>query len=315
MIGNTFKKYALEKGMKVSSGVAYGSLGGFAATLSEGSGYKSIVFTTKFADAAKKQELMNEVGTHNLYKEFRVQKLDFAFDAVVVIFHDNPGTMKKLTSFVEWFCPLLEKYGAGAYNVCTHCGMEIENENWIYINGVAYNLHNSCADKIAADAETEAEMEKEEKKGSYIGGFIGALVGGLVGAIPWAIVLLLGYMASVLGVLIGWLADKGYNLLGGKKGKGKVVILAIAAIVGVVVGTFAADVITLVQMINSGELAGLPYGDIPYVILTLLIEDSEYLRVTLGNIGMGLLFAFLGEWFFLKRAAKESKGFSMKKLG
>lgn len=57
MIGSGLKKYALEHGMKVSNGVAYGSLRGFAATLSEGSGYKQIMVTTKFSDPAKLQEL------------------------------------------------------------------------------------------------------------------------------------------------------------------------------------------------------------------------------------------------------------------
>ena len=43
LIGSGLKKLAKEYGMTVS-GVAYGSLGGFAATLSEGAGFKRIVF-------------------------------------------------------------------------------------------------------------------------------------------------------------------------------------------------------------------------------------------------------------------------------
>ena len=38
MIGSALKKMARENGMTVQGGVAYGSLRGFAATLSEGSG-------------------------------------------------------------------------------------------------------------------------------------------------------------------------------------------------------------------------------------------------------------------------------------
>ena len=39
MIGSGLKKYALENGLKVAQGVGYGSFRGYAATLSEGSGY------------------------------------------------------------------------------------------------------------------------------------------------------------------------------------------------------------------------------------------------------------------------------------
>ncbi len=314
MIGSGLKKYAEENGLRISSGLAYGRLRDYAATIFEGSGYKAIVITTRFADAVQKQQLMNLMNERNLMKEFRVQKLEFGFDAVEVIFHDNPGTMKKLAAFVDFFMPLLAEYGASPADYCTKCCMELTSDNWKLINGIAYNVHPGCAEKIVAEADSEAQAEKEERKGSYLGGLIGALLGGLIGAIPWAIVLWFGYMASIIGIVIGWLAEKGYRLLGGKNGKGKIVILALAAIVGVVVGTFAADYITLAQMIGAGEIPGVAMGDIFYLILGLLIEDAEYLRITLSNIGLGLLFAFLGEWFFLKRAYKESKGFSMKNL-
>ena len=44
MIANGLKKLAKEYNMHVSHGVAYGSLGGFAATMDEGAGYKRICF-------------------------------------------------------------------------------------------------------------------------------------------------------------------------------------------------------------------------------------------------------------------------------
>ena len=52
MIGRGIKKLAEEFGLRISSGVAYGSLMGFSSTFSEGSGYKSLVITTKFSPYA-----------------------------------------------------------------------------------------------------------------------------------------------------------------------------------------------------------------------------------------------------------------------
>ena len=47
MIGSAYKKYAKEKGLMVSGGVAYGSLGGYAVTLCEGGGVKNRAVTKK----------------------------------------------------------------------------------------------------------------------------------------------------------------------------------------------------------------------------------------------------------------------------
>ena len=69
MIGSGLKKLANEYGMKVASGVAYGSLGGYAATLSEGSGYKQIIFSVQFPDLANRSKLADYLQTLNLKKQ------------------------------------------------------------------------------------------------------------------------------------------------------------------------------------------------------------------------------------------------------
>ena len=139
-------------------------------------------------------------------------------------------------------------------------------------------------------------------------GFLGALAGGLIGAVVWAVVLLLGYVASLVGLLIGFLAEKGYNLAKGKQDKGKIAVLVIVVILAVIVGTFAADAISLAQMIGSGELYEYTYSDIPLLILFLAMNDVEYLMATLGNCGMGLLFAAIGVFGLLRKAKKEVTG-------
>ena len=118
-------------------------------------------------------------------------------------------------------------------------------------------------------------------------------------------VLLAGYVASIVGLLIGWLSEKGYNLLKGKQGKGKVVILIIAIVFGVVLGVFAADAISVAQVISETEGAVVTYADIPAFLLALLMTDGEYRSATLSNILLGLLFAGLGVFALLRKAGKE----------
>ena len=63
MIGSGLKKFALENGLKVAQGVGYGNFRGYAATLSEGSGYKMIVLTTKFTDPEALQQLQQKMDS------------------------------------------------------------------------------------------------------------------------------------------------------------------------------------------------------------------------------------------------------------
>lgn len=305
MIGSGLKKFAVENGLRVAKGVAYGNLRGFAATLSEGSGYKQIVITTKFADPNKLQELQAAVNQKNIAREYRVQRLDFGVDGIRIVFGDTVGTMKKIAAFVDWFFPMLHVYGVQGAELCGECGGQLTGGCWKLINGVAYHMHESCAEHVRGQIASDNESRKLESEGSYVTGLFGALLGAAIGAVVWALVLNAGYVASLVGLLIGWLAEKGYNLLKGKQSKGKVVILAVAVVLGVVMGTFAADVMTLVQLINETEGMMLTYGDIPQFLLMLLQEDAEYAAAVASNIGMGLLFAGLGVFALLRKAGVE----------
>lgn len=305
MIGSGLKKLANENGMKVAHGVAYGSLRGYAATLSEGSGYKQIVLTTKFTDPAKLNALQAQVNSRNIQRELRVRDLTFAPNGVSVVFLDNPGTMKKIEEFIEWFWPLLEQAGATRWDFCTECGSQVTAGKWKLVDGIAFYLHDSCADRMVRGIEAEETERKEADTGNYFTGLLGAFAGSAIGAVLWAVVLSFGYVASIVGLVIGWLAEKGYNLLKGKQGKAKVFILILAVIFGVLLGNFAADAYSLAAMISAGELPGLGLIDIPNMIVLLLLSEPEYLRATASNILMGLLFAGLGVFSLLRKTGKE----------
>lgn len=308
MIGSALKKMARENGMTVQGGVAYGSLRGFAATLSEGSGYKKIDFAVNFPDPAGRVALMDLMGGMNLRKEYRVIQLGNNAKCIQVTFHDTIGTMKKIHAFLDWFIPLLKEHGATGADICSECGMPVENPIWAQVNGVCYPLHETCAQRVQAAVEADNTRRIEEDTGNYLTGTLGALLGAAIGAVVWALVLNAGYVASLVGLLIGWLADKGYNLCKGKQGKGKVAILIVAIVLGVVLGTLGADVMTLASMISSGELYGFTYGEIPMLMMLLLQEDTGYLSATISNIGTGLLFAGLGVFFILRQTAKDVSG-------
>lgn len=305
MIGSGLKKLAAQNGMQVSKGVAYGSLQGYAATLFEGSGYKQMVLTTRFSDPAMADALRQEVNRRNIASDFRVKNLSFAPNGINIVFNDNPGTMKKIEAFIAWFMPLLTKYGADKVDVCNECGQPIiDGGTWILRDGVAaFHLHAACAQKVQRTSEEDHRTRMEKDEGSYLKGALGALGGAVLGAVVWALVLMMGYVASIVGLLIGWLADKGYNLLRGKQGKAKIAILIVAVIVGVVLGTLGAYGIAITQ-----ELAEYGIGfDLEYVMsaMQLLFEDPEFVSGVVGDVAMGLLFAGLGVGAMIVKANKE----------
>ncbi len=311
MIGSGLKKLAQENGLKVAKGVAYGNFRGYAVTMSEGAGYKQVVFTTKFTQAGDADALQAELNGVDLPRLYRVQRLNIAPNGILISFVDNPGTMKKIEEFLDWFTPILFKYSATRWNVCPQCGGDIMAGRWVLINGVAQYLHDACASKVKSEiGETEQE-KKQQDTGSYSTGAIGALVGALIGAVVWGVVLCLGYVAALVGLLIGWLAGKGYDLMNGRKDKGKVAILVVAVLIGVAVGTVGGYAVWLWmdtnKLIAEYGVEALPASD----IIPLFVEalaDSEFVGYILKDGVIGLLFAALGVFPMLKRTKDEVSG-------
>lgn len=303
MIGTGLKKIAKEYDLRIQKGVAYGNLRGYAVTFSEGMGYKVLRISTAFAPQ-QRFELETVLNGRNLTKEFLVEEMKFAEKNLSIRFRDKTGTVKKISAFIDWFFPLLDTYGASRWNTCAECGKEILNGQWKLIDNTAYYFHQECAEAVARQLQTEYDARQAEDHGSYARGVIGALLGAALGAVLWALVLLLGYVASIVGFVIGWMVEKGYDLLHGKKGKGKVAIMILAVVFGVFLGTFLGEVFSLISLIRSGEIAGLGYEHIPFLI-QILLNDGEYLTGLVGNIAIGLLFAALGIFSLLKRAGRE----------
>lgn len=314
MIGSGLSKFATKQGMKVSQGVAYGSLMGLAVTLSEGSGYKQMVIATKFSDPAQQVALQESLDPKRLQKVYRVTNLQIATGRIIVTFHDTIGTMDKIIAFTEWFMPLLHQHSATGADICSECGQSITDGCWKLINGTAYHMHELCAQKVLWDIEQSQQQRQDEDDGNYVTGTIGALLGMVIGAVVWGFVLAAGYLASLVGLAMGWLSAKGYDLLKGKQGKGKVAILIVCVLLGVVLGTALGEGISLYSAIADGALPGYTVWDVPGILFAMFTYSSEYRMGVLGNMGLGLLFAGLGVFALVRNTAKAVSGTKVKHL-
>lgn len=305
MIGSKLKKFANANGLMVSHGVAYGNYRGFACTFSEGSGFVQVAFSTHYPDEQKKGILLNQLHQDDP-GQYQLDTFCLGEKVTTFNFRSTGKVMDRIEAFLNWFLPLLQASGATGWNTCAQCGGIVTAGRWFLIGGVAHYFHDSCAQSVTQDIRQDEQATRQQ--GSYLTGLLGAFLGASLGAIVWALILLAGFVASIVGLLIGWLADKGYDLLKGKQGKGKVVILILAVIFGVLAGTVASDVITLIGLINDGDMFGMTYGDIPAFLLLLFTEDPEYRSATLSNIGMGLLFAAIGVFALLRKTGQNVSG-------
>lgn len=311
MIGSALKKLAAENGLQVAHGIAYGGLRGYTATISGDSSYTHVILLTRFSDPAAPAAMQEELNQRNLRREFSVMNVNFTASGIAIDFINALGVAKKVAAFFDYFFPILARYPSTRVNVCSECGEALAGGRWVLVDGVAMHVHDACAQRIQ---ENVVQSKQEKKSGSYLTGTLGALLGALIGSILWAVVLGFGYVASVVGLVIGWLAGKGYDLLHGKQGKGKVAILIVAVIFGVALGTLLPDMYTVFGMIRDGELP-IAVTDIPAFLIYLMRMDSEYLTGVLTNGGMGLLFAALGTYTILRQTGKDVSGTKLIDLG
>lgn len=308
MLGSALKKLAKENGMTIKGGIAYGSLGGFAATMYETAGCKRIDFAVSFPDPANRVKVSDTLADGSLRTTYRVQNIGFSPKAIQVIFTDSVGTMKRIRAFLDYFLPLLRENSAITVDFCAECGSPVTNPVWANINGICFPMHEHCAERVRVALEEENARRLAEDSGNYITGTLGALIGALLGAAVWALVLNGGYVASLVGMLIGFLAEKGYNLAKGKQGKGKTFVLILVTILAVVLGTFGSDAIEIAKLLAEGSLPGFGIADIPMFILALWADNPDYRSAVISNLGTGLLFAALGVFVVIRNSARNVSG-------
>ena len=310
MVGPGLKKYAQEKGLKVSNGVAYGVINGYMATFVDGENIKKVSFSCAVTDevAGRLRFTLDEKA---FKKQYRITNVEILRESVTVVFGDTVGTMKKISACMEVLPQTLKECGAIGDGFCTACGNNIEitdAHNIALINGIAHRIHANCAGNLGQRAEMENDIYKNEEK--KLGrGILGALLGAAAGGVVWAIAYYFGWFFALIGVLIAFLAKKGYELLGGKVCKAKTVIVLLSTVFGAVFGQVLGEFAAIAMGIMGTEYTII---DIPFLYLYILQNEPSALETTLANLGMGLLFALLGGYGILRKTHSEDKNATLK---
>lgn len=285
-------KLAKELNFKKHKGIIYGNLDGYLLTFSEDMGVKYLSITISEESPEKLDSITEKLSRIDFKREFRI--LDFLVTNIyiLVIFHDNPGTMKKYREFIDWIIPQLKSYNIKGLSHCSHCFQPFDDKDIVYknINNIVFALHNSCAKTVADEIKLE---EESLKKYNILRASIGSLLGGVIFSIPIGILYYLGWYAGLFGFLIGLGAKKGYEILGGKAGKVKLSLVIVFTLLTVVLSKFLGEFIYFAMEITKGNV-GAYYSQIPLLIKELLVNNTSYSTSIIIDIGVCFAFAFLG---------------------
>lgn len=155
-------------------------------------------------------------------------------------------------------------------------------------------------------------VQETVKKDSIIGGIVGALIGASIGAALWALVGVMGYIASIIGFVIAFLASKGYDLLKGRQGMIKMIVLIVCVVLAVCAGTLGTAIWQIhdeyTTQINAlTEIEKKVYDIMPESeFMISILSEKEVQTSLIKDSAMGLLFGILGS-FGLIASAKNGK--------
>lgn len=191
----------------------------------------------------------------------------------------------------------------------------------------------------------EYVQEPQEKQDSVLRGIIGAVLGAVIGAALWCGFSIMSEMVwSMVGFVVGLLVGFGYDLLKGRKGIIRMVVVFLCVIVSLVAGTLLTEAyflhdaylseIEFVETATKKELIEFycteeelaEYNALPdplkaiyektfYVelyaeeeVFQMMLEDQEYTQSVLSSCVQSVLFGLLGSFaLIVKNGGKGNK--------
>lgn len=290
MLSKAIRQFAEANNLKKAKDYVYGSYRGYMTLVGDG----GFTIAVRFPDEETKNQLLTFVNDKALLKKYKLSRVEVDVNSVVVL---TLGNLKKMLEFMDVLYTKLEELSCLGMTHCSACGMEILDGQGVTatLNNYIYYLHDGC---FRRDSDALIHMHEERKKtGSIFTGIIGALLGATIGAIPWAIASYNGWFMAILGLLIGFLANKGYELCKGRENMAKGIILIFATIFGVFLGEFSALVFAVYTAWGQDPAyvqEGFTVMEVVWSLFYALGHDSELLLNVLSDMVMGLFFALLG---------------------
>ena len=305
-MGMNTNKLAKITGFSTHGAIAYGSMNGisFNAIIADMTGICTITCFIKREEGINLASINAFLeANHRKYKNARAAFNGMAVAVTIPNFIKLNAQL--ISEFLHEFSQFLRDnnyYSSG----CNHCG-KTDDLGYTLQGGQIIEICADCHDKISHEL---ADIKHErETAGSYMTGAIGAILGGILGIIPWILLDQIGFIASISGLIMGFLAQKGYLILRGKRGRGMLIIIAAVLIVFTYVAVLINQTIyDYTYLIEEG------YADVSAIRLFFLeiTFPFDYMNYDVGSIwgqlGLGWLFAALGSFSILRDVYRTGKG-------
>ena len=207
------ENFCKEFGYDVNGQVGYGIVNGYEVNiyLEQDYSYPVRVHISTFITDEQKSRVKAELDAKN------IKRLNVSFDRYGLVLGLNDTTMGKLMTrlndIIKGAIETLKNAEALDFEYCPVCAMKFDetNKKCCVINGVRITLDNECISEIES-----RNKEFDSQPNNILKGLGGALIGALVGAIITFILFLLGYVATISGIVAVWLGCFLYKKFGGK---------------------------------------------------------------------------------------------------
>lgn len=308
MASSGLKKFAEEKGLKEQKKFVYGVQNGYMITVSEEGNFKRISVGTAFAENDARKDEITEFIRSTLKKEIYLASLAITPSYVDMKLSNRFGIFDKMAAFLDALTAKLKELGVPGADTCWYCSNSFSAgaADALVIDGAVVNMHSGCIESYNRKLDEVSNEFKSEKK-NYGKGAIGAVIGGIIGSIPWVIVYLLGYMVWILGLITGFAAKKGYELMGGRPGKYKVWIVVPIIIICVLLATYAGMMIGINNELRDMDIE-LTFSELNELALLAFEEDSDFRSGVLKDGFFGLVCALASVYGIFSESKKENRG-------
>lgn len=186
--------------------------------------------------------------------------------------------------------------------ICSNCE-NTENLSF-YSNKIVYSL---LCDDCGTDLMNQLDNDKKSDP-NYVKGFLASLIGGLIGSALWILIGSFGFFASIAGFAISYCAFKGYGLVKGKFSRAGIILNVIAIIIAFLFAQYAGIFIELAK-----EYENLTFQK--FLLVTPdLFTDLEFLKALIPDMGLGLLFVFLGTYRTISQNYKSARNVETMKV-
>lgn len=211
------ENFCKEFGYDVNGQVGYGIVGGYEVNiyLEQDYSYPVHVHISTFITDEQKSRVKAELDAKN------IKKFNISFDRYGLTLGLNDITlgklMERLNGIINETIEILKTAETLDFEYCPVCAMRFDetNKKCCVIDGMRITLDNDCVSEINQEIENK-NKEFEKQPNNILKGLCGALIGALIGAIITYVLFLLGFVATISGIVAAYLGCFLYKKFGGK---------------------------------------------------------------------------------------------------